>query len=283
VVELSRVMSPHPEGDIRRVLTPTEQIDALKKVTLEESKAFYHDFVGANHAEFAAVGDFDSRQIAELAGQLFGNWKSPAPFERVTDPYRKIAPVDKSIETPDKENAMFMAGLRLDLSANDADYPALILANYMLGGGFLNSRLAVRIRQKEGLSYGIGSGLSADPKIKNGYWRVYAIAAPQNVAKVESSTKDELQKAIQSGFTAEEIAAAKSGWLQSRKVDRSDDGSLAGTLAAREFDGHTMTYDAELEKKVAALTPAEIQQALARNFDVSQLSFVKAGDFNKVK
>ena len=44
-------------------------------------------------------------------------------------------------------------------SDDDPDYPALLLANYMFGGGFLNSRLAVRIRQKEGLSYGVGSGL----------------------------------------------------------------------------------------------------------------------------
>jgi zinc protease len=280
-VELSRVMSPHAEGDVRRALTPAEQIEELKKATLDDSKKFYHDFAGASNAEFAAVGDFDAKEVAALAGELFGTWKSPAPFERITDPYQKIQPVNKSIETPDKENAMFMAGLRLNLSSSDADYAPLVLANYMLGGGFLNSRLAVRIRQKEGLSYGIGSGFSAETTVKNGIFRVYAIAAPQNVAKVEIACKEEMEKAVKDGFTAEEIAAAKSGWLQSRRVDRSDDGGLAGTLAVRDYDGRTMAYDADLEKKVAALTPAQITEALHRNFDVSQLLIVKAGDFSK--
>jgi len=281
VTELSRVLYPHPEGDVRHTPTPAEEIDELKKVTLDDAKKFYRDFAGASNAEFAAVGDFDAKQVASLAGELFGSWKSPARFERVTDPYQKIAAVDQPIETPDKQNAMFMAGMRLNLSAMDADYPALLMANYMLGGGFLNSRLAVRIRQKEGLSYGIGSGLSADPKIKNGAFRIYAIAAPQNIAKVEAATREELQRAIDGGFTAEEVAAAKSGWLQSRKVDRSEDGGLASTLAQRDYDDHTLAYDADLEKKVAALTPAEIQEALKRNFDLSQLSIVKAGDFKK--
>ena len=280
-VELARAMNPHAEGDVRRVLTPTEQIEALQKTTLADAKKFYRDFAGASHAEFAAVGDFDAPEIAKLTADLFGSWKSPAPFERLADPYKKVDAVNRSIETPDKENASFVAGIRLNVANADPDYPALVLANYMLGGGFLNSRLAVRIRQKEGLSYGIGSGLTAAAKEKNGTFRIYAIAAPQNVAKVETATKEELLRAIKDGFTADEISAAKSGWLQSRKVDRSEDSALASTLATRDYDDRTMAYDADLEKKVEALTPAQIQESLARNFDVASLSIVKAGDFKK--
>jgi zinc protease len=188
--------------------------------------------------------------------------------------------VNRSIETPDKQNAMFVAGLRLNLSNTDADYPAMVLANFMLGGGFINSRLATRIRQKDGLSYGISSNLSA-AKEKNGAFAVVAISAPQNVTKVEAAMKEELRKALDDGFTAEEIAAAKSGWLQSQQVGRSGDGPLAGTLAARDFDEFTMAWDADLEKKVGALTPQQIQQVLRRNLDVASMSIVKAGDFKK--
>ncbi|HLH39520.1 MAG TPA: pitrilysin family protein [Bryobacteraceae bacterium] len=283
MAQFGQILYPHPEGDVRRSMMPEEQIAALKAATLEDAKKFYRDFVGASNAEFAAVGDFDSKQIAALMGELFGNWKSPAAFARVTDPYQKIPPSSKTIETPDKENAMFMAGLRLNISTQDADYAPLVLANYMLGGGFLNSRLAVRIRQKEGLSYGIGSGFSADPKVKNGALRIYAIAAPQNMAKVERATREEIEKAVKDGFTPEEIAAAKSGFLQSRKVDRSEDAGLAALLTVRDYDDRTLAYDAELEKKIAALTPAEIQEAMRRNLDASQLVVVKAGDFSKMK
>ncbi len=280
--ELARAMNPHPKGDVRATLLPAERIEELQKTTLADAKKFYQDFIGASNSELAIVGDFDSKELLKLADELFGSWKSPAPFQRVSDPYRKIEPVNRTIETPDKENAMFMAGIRLNLSDTDPDYPALKLADYMLGGGFLNSRLATRIRQKEGLSYGVASGMSASPVEKNGTFRIYAIAAPQNVAKVEIATKEELEKALKDGFTADEIAAAKSGWLQSQKVNRSEDSALAGMLAARDYDNRTMTYDADLEQKVNALTPQQISDALRRNFDVASLSIVKAGDFKKV-
>jgi len=279
-IELNRTLYPHPRGDVRATGTIEEEIEDIQKVTLAEVRKFHQEFVGASNAELAVVGDFDVAQIRTLATELFGSWKSPGPFERVTDPYQKIQPVNRSIETPDKQNANFVAGLRLNLSTTDADYPAMVLANFMLGGGFINSRLATRIRQKDGLSYGISSNLTA-AKEKNGAFLVNAIAAPQNVAKVEAAMKEELEKALKDGFTADEIAAAKSGWLQSREVARSADGSLAGTLTARDFDEFTMSWDADLEKKVAALTPQQIQEALRRNLDVATISIVKAGDFKK--
>jgi zinc protease len=280
-IELQRTLYPHPKGDVRAATTPQEEIENVQKVTLADARKFYREFVGASNAELSVVGDFDAQEIGRLASELFGGWKSPGAFEKVTDPYRKIEPVNLSIETPDKQNAMFVAGLRLNLTNTDADFPALVLANYMLGGCFLNSRLAARIRQKDGLSYGISSSLSAASKVKNGSFMVNAIAAPQNVAKVEAAVKEELDKAVRDGFTAEEVAAAKSGWLQSQKVSRSADGSLAATLAAHDFDEVTMAFDADLENKVASLTPQQIQDALGRNLDVPAMSIVKAGDFKK--
>src|SRR5215467_11440221 len=145
----------------------------------------------------------------------------------------------------------------------------MVLANYMLGGGFISSRLATRIRQKDGLSYGISSNLGAASKVKDGTFIVNAIAAPQNVAKVEAAVKEELEKAIKDGFTAEEVAAAKSGWQQSRTVGRSADGSLAGTLATRDFDDLSLTWDKDFEQHVAAVTPSQILEALRRHIDVS--------------
>jgi zinc protease len=280
-VELQRALYPHPRGDVRATMTPPEQIEELENVTVEDARKFYRDFVGTSNSEIAVVGDFDAQVIRNLADDLFGSWKSPGPFERVLDPYQKVAPVTKSIDTADKQNAMLAAGIRLSLSNNDPDYPAMVLANYMLGGGFLNSRLAVRVRQKDGLSYGISSGLAAASKEKNGAFRVQAIAAPQNVDKVESAMKEELATALKDGFTPEEITAAKSGWLQSQNVNRSSDSPLAGLLATRDYDELTTAWDGDLEKKVASLTPEQILEALRQHLDVSAMSIIKAGDFKK--
>src|SRR5262249_61952820 len=92
---------------------------------------------------------------------------------------------NKSIETPDKANAVLVAGLNLSIRDDDPDYPALTLGNYMLGGG-INSRLFRRIRQKEGLSYGVGSQFNASSRDKSGSFMGFAIYAPQNVRKMET-------------------------------------------------------------------------------------------------
>ena len=64
-------------------------------------------------------------------------------------------------------------------------------------------------------------------------------------------------------------------------MNRADDGSLARVLTSRDYDGRTMLWDDELEKKVAALSPDEIGNAVRRTIDLAQVSIVNAGDFKK--
>ena len=131
---------------------------------------------------------------------------------------------------------MFVAGLNLPLRDDDPDYPALVLGNYMLGGGFLNSRLMARIRGKDGLSYGVGSQLQGDNFDKAGSFMTYAIYAPQNLAKLQQAFNEEIARVLTEDFTKEEIEQAKSGWLQGRSVARAQDNELvghAGSLAVR--------------------------------------------------
>src|SRR5947209_18601944 len=151
----------------------------------------------------------------------------------------------------------------------------------MLGGGFLNSRLATRIRVKDGLSYGVSSGLSAKANEKDGQFQAFAIAAPQNVAKVETAFKEELERALKDGFSQKEVDADRDGWIQSRVVSRSEDRSLAGTLAGRDYDNRTLAFDEQLEAKVKALKPEGVVTAMRKFLDPAQISFVKAGDFKK--
>ena len=258
-----------------------ESIADVRAATLDEAKRFYTDFYGASNGELSLVGDFDSAEMTKLVTELFGSWKSPKPFTRLSDSYRDVAAVNRTFETPDKANAFFLAGINLNARDDDPEYAALVLGNYMLGGGFLNSRLATRIRQKEGLSYGVGSQLQASSLDKNGSLLIFAIYAPQNAAKLEAAIKEEVAKALREGFTDEELKAAKAGWLQSQQVTRAQDNSLAGRLNTLNFVGRTVTWDGDFEKRVGALTPADIRAALTKHIDPERISFVKAGDFAK--
>jgi zinc protease len=281
IVALQRTLYPFPRGDVRATMSPDEEIEELKSIKDDDVSAFYKAFYGASNGELSIVGDFDPAQVRPLLTKLFADWKSPAHYERIKNGFQKIEPVNQSLETPDKANAMFVAAERLNISDNSADYPALTLGNYMLGGGFLNSRLAQRIRVKDGLSYGIGSQVSAAQHEPDGTFIVYAIAAPQNVTKVEADLKDEMGRALSEGFTQKELDADRAGWFQSRQVSRTNDGALASALNSHALNNRTMAWDEAFEAKVKALTPDDVLQAMKRNIVPENLVIIKAGDFKK--
>ncbi len=279
-IALVKHISPYPKGDVRATSLPDEEIEDLKKATLAEAKQFYKDFYGGSNSEIAVVGDFDAPEIQQAVAKLFGDWKSPKPFERVMGTFTKVAPVNQMIETPDKANAMFIAGMRLQISDEDADSAALLLANYLLGGS-TDSRLWNRLRQKEGWTYGTGTQLVLGTKEKNAVLVGYAILNPQNIKKLEAGFKEELDKVLTAGFTPKEVGNAKKAWLQEQNVNRSNDGSLVSTLSSNLFFGRTLAFQADKENQVAALTAEQVTAAFKRNIDPSQFTIVKAGDFKK--
>jgi zinc protease len=278
--ELQRHLTRYPADDVRAVKTADEEAANFKQVTLAEVRQFYQDFYGASNAEMAVVGDFDAAEIQKLAGELFGDWKSPRPFTRVTSEYRQIDPVNRSIESPDKANAMFAAGARLKLDDEDPDFPALLLANFMIGGN-PSSRLMNRWRHKEGWSYGGQSVIHAGTREPSGSFLAVAILNPQNVLKVENAFHEEMDKVMKEGFTAQEVAEAKNALQQEHIVSRSEDRNLVSKLAGNEFFSRTMAWDAALEKKIDALTPDQVVDAVRRRLDLKTITIVKAGDFKK--
>jgi zinc protease len=269
----------YPKGHPYYAPTVEEDIAGVKSTTLEQARAFHHDFYGASQGELAVVGDFDAKQLATLAGELFGDWKSPAPYVRVPQTFHDVAAQTQTLETPDKANALFLAGQNLQLREDNPDWPALMLGNFMFGGGFLNSRLATRIRQKDGLSYGVGSGMNAGSLDPVGLFITYAIYAPQNAGKLEVAVREELSRALEKGFAPDELKKARDGLLEYRQTGRAQDAGLARTLATYLYIGRTLDFDAALEQRMAKLTSEDVRQALLRNVDAKKLTVVKAGDF----
>jgi zinc protease len=280
---VQRHTTPYPKSDPRYVGTFDEDIADLKALTTDEVKKFYKDFYGFNNATMSAVGDFDATELKALTTKLFGDWKSAQPYNRIVSKAIPVQTINESIETPDKANAFFVSSYNFDFSDSNPDYPAMVMGNFMLGGGFLNSRLATRIRQKDGLSYGVGSQFSAGSLDQVGSFLAYAIYAPENVEKLEAAYKEEIEKVIKDGFTGEEITAAKSGWSQSRTVTRAQDGSLAGTLNNYLFIKRDLKWDETFEKKVMDLTPEQINAAMKKHLKLENMNIIKAGDFAKAK
>jgi zinc protease len=214
--------------------------------------------------------------------EILKGWESKVPIRRIeraaaTD----IASSKLDILTPDKANAVFLAAISFPLKESDADFAALRLGNFILGGGTLSSRLGDRIRQKEGLSYGVTSSFTASPRDPSANLTINAITNPENIDKVEKAAMEELTRFLVDGPTESEVADAKKAFLEAQKVARTGDAGLAGQIVTNLNMGRKFAHTAELEKQIMALSPEDIAAAFRKHVDVKKLVIVRAGDFKK--
>jgi zinc protease len=279
----TRLMNPYPKGHVHYTPTFDEQAEAINTARLDDVKQFYKDFYNSTGATVAFVGDFDESTTVTQLTDMLQNWSSPQAFARVPRKHHTVVAKTEKINTPDKKNAVYVAGLNLSLSDESPEYASLVMGNYILGGGFLNSRLATRIRQKEGISYGVGSYLDASSLDTTGIFGSYAIYNPENLEKLDNAYKEELAKLIKEGITAEELKAAKSGYLQNQQVQRADDGALARALNNNLYVNRTMAWEAAREKQIAELTVDKVNAALRKYITPDKIVYVEAGDFEKDK
>ena len=240
----------------------------------------HRDYLGSQEGELTIVGDFDPKACLPILRQTLSGWKAPKPYARIASPVTAEPPGSQhKINTPDKANATFTAGLIFPMRDDDPDYPAMLMGNYILGGGTLSSRLGTRVRQKEGLSYGITSSLSVSSQDQRSSFTITAIVNPQNLARLQQCALEELDRLQKDGVTAEELDKARDGYLQAIKVGRSSDTALTGTLGGLRHLDRTMQWQADFEAKIATLTPDQISAAMKRHIDPKKLVMVGAGDF----
>jgi zinc protease len=272
----------YPPGDPRYHMSLAERIAAVEKITLDDVRRFYADFWGTARGEIAIVGDFDDRAAEAQIRTLFPGWVSKASYAPVISEFRAVKPARITIDTPDKENALLRARINVDLRDDDPDYPALLLADYIFGGGSgLANRLIDRVRQREGLSYAAGSSLLVSGRERAGAWQIGALVAPQNAAKLEAAVREEVVRMLKDGFTEKEVADAKNGILQQRVLNRSQDGVLASAWTNYLDLGRTFEFSQQLDDRIRALTPADLHAAVRKYIDPAQLTVVIAGDAKK--
>ncbi|VUD59122.1 putative zinc protease [Thalassocella blandensis] len=278
----SRHFNTHKPGHMFYTESIEEKIAAIKAIRVTDLTEFYRKHYGASNMQASIVGDFDADAISQQITTLFGDWKNATPYERVIRQYEKIESKEFNVETPDKKNSVFIAGLNLNLTKDDKDTPALSAVTHMLGGGFLHSRLATRIRQQDGLSYGVGAALRVSYLDSNGRFFGYAFSAPENTEKVHQAFVEELNRAIAEGFKAEELELAKESILNSIKVEYSDHAKLTDILIENLSDGVSMLDKKKLQDRLSQLKLEEVNAAMKKYLDPAQMTVVKAGDFAKV-
>ncbi len=277
---ISRHGSPWPPEHPNYVPTFEESKQRTESLSVDELGVFHQRFYGFGPGtSIAFVGDFDADELRAQLERHFGEWTAAVEFERIPNPYREI-PTERFVEQlDDKANAILIARQSMPLSDTHPEYPALQLAGYMMGGGFLSSRLGNRIRNQEGLSYSVGGNFNAGSLDENGGFFMFAAFAPENRERLEEVLDEELVKAVEDGFTEEELESGRTGFLQQQRLVRSDDGRLASLLSTGLYLDRDLFFNAEREARLAEVTLSEVNQAIANWLKPDALSVAIAGDF----
>ncbi|GIQ58105.1 peptidase M16 [Flavobacterium collinsii] len=281
-IELSRQTSKYPKESIFYTATVQEQIDAYKKIKQTEIVDFYKNILGGNNGVGTVVGDLEAKSTAQILESTFGKWNSKSKYERALPTYFETQKADKDYITPDKENAVAVGKISFKMNQKDAEYPAFVMANEILGsGGFLSARIPMRLREKEGISYGAGSFVNVPITNDVAYWAYYAFLNPTKKNAVEVAAKEEIAKALKDGFTAEELKSNLVSWLNERKTRLGDDGTLMTlTNTYLQYGIPLEDYDT-LESKVKALKVEEVNAVVKKYLSLDKMTSIYAGDFNK--
>jgi len=262
--------------------TSDEKIAELSTITLDDLKKYYSDFYNGSNSKIAFVGGLDKKSIKTFLTETFDNWNANYAYTRIPTQYFEINAYNNTIQVNDKTNAIVLGKINLNIGVNEPDYPAVDMANELLGGGaFLSSRIPQRLREAEGMSYGAGSFVSGNGVDKTGDWGVYAFFNPLFKDKLDNALKEEIQKALDKGFTKEEFDSSLKSWLQQRQTALGTDEFLARQL--REYLDQNKTFKdySEYEDRVKALNVEKVNTAMKKYFDLQKFVLIYAGDFTK--
>jgi zinc protease len=282
--EISRITSNYPKSSLFYTPSFAELKADLQKVKQADLVNFYKNILGAQNGVVSVVGTNDKAKVEKLLNDTFGKWTSKSTYKKAYQTFTATKKEDKLYNIPDKENATAVGQVSFKMNKESADYPAMVMMNEMLGsGGFLSARLPMRLREKEGISYGAGSYISIPTDVKTDVasWSYYAFLNPTKRDAVEKAVKEEISLAIKDGFTADELKTNIVSWKNGRTTSLGTDNTLLSLSNNYLLNGISFDDYDKLEKQVDALKVSDVNNVLKKYISLDKLTSVYTGTFNK--
>jgi zinc protease len=190
-------------------------------------------------------------------------------------PSGETAPHNIQVPLKDKPSTTMLLGQADGMRYRDPDALPLRVGTAILGQGF-TGRLMGTVRDREGLTYGIGAGVSAD-SITDGAWSISATFAPTLLDHGVASTRRVLEAWWQEGITEDELAARKQGLIGGYFVGLSTTGGLASTILTTIQRGYDLGWLDGYPAAVRAMSRDQVNRAIRAHLDPSTMVLVEAG------
>jgi zinc protease len=263
-------------GDPReiRLLEDTER--NMREATPAQLKAYWQRFGGAQHGEFVLAGPVELAPVQAQLQSLWADWASKEPHTPWAGEHS--APVGESfskLQVPEKANATYTARIAFPLDQRHPDFAPL------LAGIEIMSRLGLfeRVREKEGISYGVSSWLDAPWYGDAAAININASFAPQNLDRLRTAVREVLQQTRDNGYNFLIVSGAKSAILARRKDRLTQPANAIDTIAFNLREGRAFDANQEFDARYEKLDSATVNAALKKYLDVALLREVVAGTF----
>ncbi len=267
--------SIYPVGHPNRSPAPEELLAAIESAKLEDVVAFHKSHFGPAHLTLVAVGDLDVPQLHREIEKSFAGWTGGSAIIRAAKAMGTDASRNQDVVVPGKTSVSVVMGQASGLKYSDPDYQAVRVATAILGSGF-TGRLMSNVRDKEGLTYGIGSSLAGDT-FNDGAWSITATFAPGLLDKGIASARNQLTRWYDEGVTPEEVERTKTNLIGQFEIGTATTDGLAGTILATVHRGYDLTWLDRYQPTLKALTPEQVNAAVKKHLRPGDLYIIKAG------
>ena len=276
---MNSINNQYTLGDMRYKLSMQEKYDVTKAIQRNDLVNFHQDFMNYDSLSLSIVGDFDKEELVKTIGNNFNNYSSK--YKYILPEYlpQKVLTGTQLTKTPDKKSASLLFRKNLDVTEYTSDYPALFMADFLFGGGFINSRLAKRLRQEEGMCYSVGTYLDIDYVGNESHHAIYASFNPDNKDRVVRAIHQELDSLVKYGISEKELLEAQSGIAQQSKLERNQEGFLSYHLALYSSISKSILWDSKFENDISQLNIEQVNLAIKKYLSLQGFAEVLAGDF----
>ncbi len=250
-------------------------VAAIESAKIDELKKFHGEYYGPAQATLVFVGDVDPASLKSEIEKAFAGWsggKTQVDFPKAVLPNERK---EQIVGMADKPNVTLIIGQPTGLRYRDPDALALRVGTSALGSGF-TGRLMASVRDKEGLTYGIGAGVSDDAFV-DGAWQIQGNFAPDLLEKGMTSTLRELESWHDRGVTAAELERVKTNLVGTFKVGLATTEGLCTALLNTVHRGYDVSWLDEYPMRVGTLSLEEVNAAIKKHLQPGKMTVIEAG------
>lgn len=253
-----------------------EQYDTIGRISRADLQNFYQRYYVPKNVMLAVWGDFETAAMkARLAG-LFAGWTAEQPavpeFPKIKE---GLAPGVYLVEKQGLKQTFFAAG-HLGGRMDDKDYPALEIAGSILGGGF-HSRLAARTRLRLGSTDDISAQWGADFSY-SGLFQIVGSTNPISTVDTLKAIREEVERLRSADVNEEELRTAREAALNRLAFGLDSKAEMLSRIMSCEYYGYPKDFIQQYQKRLSAVTRADVLRAAKDHFDPANITIVVVGN-----